>query len=163
MIKVGIGQDSHRFSKDKKKSLILGGVEFSDEIGLEGNSDGDVVIHALCNALGSAIGKGSLSVYADKMFENRITDSAEYLKVALSQVEEVGYEINNISISIEAQKPKIEASKFKIKTRLADLTKINEDCVGITATTGENLTAFGRGEGVQVFVIVSLRKSILRK
>jgi 2-C-methyl-D-erythritol 2,4-cyclodiphosphate synthase len=94
------------------------------------------------------------------MCKQGIIDSAEYLKVALSQVAEAGYEINNISVSIEAQKPKIEASKFKIKTRLADLTKIDEDCVGITATTGENLTAFGRGEGIQVFVIVSLIKSI---
>jgi 2-C-methyl-D-erythritol 2,4-cyclodiphosphate synthase len=158
MIKVGIGQDSHRFSGDKDKPLILGGVEFLGELGMEGNSDGDVVVHALCNALGSAIGEGSLSTYSDEMCKKGITDSVEYLKVALNQVNKIGYEINNISISIEAQKPKIESKSFKIKTKLSELIGIKKDCIGITATTGESLTDFGRGEGIQVFVIVSLIK-----
>ncbi len=160
MIKVGIGQDSHRFSEDKNKSLVLGGVDFPGEVGMEGNSDGDVVIHALCNALRSAIGKGSLSVYSDKMCKKGIIDSVKYLEVALSQIDKVDYKINNISISIEAQKPKIESNKFKIKTRLAEIININENCVGITATTGEGLTAFGQGKGIQAFAIVSLIKSI---
>jgi 2-C-methyl-D-erythritol 2,4-cyclodiphosphate synthase len=133
-------------------------VKFSGEVGLKANSDGDVVIHALCNALGSAIGKGSLSVYADEMFKNGITDSKEYLKVILSQVKEAGYEVNNISISIEAQKPKIESNSDKMKTKLAKLVGIKKDSIGITATTGEGLTTFGRGEGIQVFVVVSLIK-----
>lgn len=158
MIKVGIGQDSHRFSKDENKPLFLGGVKFLNEIGLEGNSDGDVVIHALCNALGSAIGEGSLSTYSDKMCKNSVTDSTEYLKVVLMNVKNRGYKVNNVSISVEAQKPKIESSGDKMKTKLAKLIGIKKDSVGITATTGEGLTAFGRGEGIQVFAIVSLIK-----
>lgn len=158
MIKVGIGQDSHRFSEDENKPLILGGVNFFNEIGLEANSDGDVVIHALCNALGSAIGEGSLSTYSDKMCKNSVIDSTEYLKVVLMNVKNRGYKVNNVSISVEAQKPKIESSGDKMKTKLAKLIGIKKDSVGITATTGEGLTAFGRGEGIQVFAIVSLIK-----
>lgn len=157
-MKVGIGQDSHRFSEDKNRPLILGGVKFSSEFGLKTNSDGDVIIHALCNALGSAIGKGSLSTYADTMRKNGIVDSAEYLKIALRQIAEAGYGLNNISISIEAQKPKIESNSFKIKEKLSKLTGIEENCIGITATSGEDLTAFGKGKGIQVFTIVTLIK-----
>lgn len=158
MFKVGIGQDSHRFSKDKNKPLILGGIEFANEAGFEGNSDGDVVLHALCNALGSAIGEGSLSTYSDKMCENGIADSTEYLKIPLSHINQKGYTINNVSISIEAQKPKIEPNSRKIKEKLAELLGISLGSVGITATTGEGLTAFGQGEGIQAIVIVSLVK-----
>ncbi len=158
MFKVGIGQDSHRFSEDKNKSLILGGVEFLGEIGLEANSDGDVIIHALCNALEQAIGGNSFSSYADEMCKDNIVDSKEYLKEALNNIRKKGYEINNIGINIEAQRPKIDPMASSIKKKLAKIMIIQENSIGITATTGENLTAFGRGEGVQVLAIVSLKK-----
>ncbi len=158
MLRVGIGQDSHRFLIDKKKPLILGGVEFEKEQGFESNSDGDVIIHALCNALEQAIGGQSFSGYADEMCERGIVDSVEYLEVALENIFEKGYEVNNIGISIEAKKPKIDPMVNRIKQKLAEIMKISEDLIGITATSGEELTAFGRGEGIQVLVIVSLIK-----
>jgi 2-C-methyl-D-erythritol 2,4-cyclodiphosphate synthase len=158
MFKVGIGQDSHRFSEDKNKSLILGGIEFSGEIGCEGNSDGDVIVHALCNALESAIGGFSFSTYADEICKKGVSDSVEYLKKALEHVSRKGYQINNIGISLEAKNPKIDPKADQIKKRLAKVLKISGESIGITATSGEELTAFGRGEGIQVFVIVSLIK-----
>ncbi len=158
MFKVGIGQDSHRFSEADKQPLILGGVEFSSEIGFKSNSDGDVIIHALCNALESAIGGLSFSAYADEMCEKGISDSVEYLKKALEHISEKGYKVNNIGISVEAKNPKIDPMANQIKERLARVLNISVEFVGITATSGEDLTAFGQGEGVHVLAIVSLTK-----
>lgn len=159
MFRVGFGQDSHEFVKDgDKKPLKLGGVLISNERGLKGNSDGDVVLHALFNALSQAIGERSIGIYADPKFERGITDSKEYLKTILSMVKEKGYIINNVGIMIEAKKPKIEEHVCKMKKSLSKLLKLEESQIGITATSGENLTAFGRGEGIQTFVIVSLVK-----
>lgn len=158
MFRVGFGQDSHRFSSDPKKMLVLGGVEVSGEKGFEGNSDGDVIIHALCNALEQAIGGESLSNYSDKMCKSGTVDSREYLKVAMRHIKEKEYQINNVGISVEAARPMISKISEKIREALKDILEIEKDQIGINATSGEGLTAFGRGEGVQAFAIVSLLK-----
>lgn len=157
MIRVGLGQDSHAFEPDgSDKPLILGGVVFTGAPGLKANSDGDVVLHAVFNALSSAIGKRSLGIYADPICERGVTDSSVYLGVALDMVREAGYTVNNVSISIEARRPRIEPRAEEMQKRVAALLKMDTDRVGVTATSGEGLTAFGRGEGIQVFVIASL-------
>jgi len=152
-----MGQDSHRFSEVDKK-LILGGFEVDLKNGLEGNSDGDVVIHALCNALEQAIGGDSFSVYADELCGRGVVDSREYLKVALENISKKGYQINNIGITIEAKTPKILPIADEIKGSLTKILKIKKSDIGINATTGEEMTAFGKGQGMQVFAIVSLIK-----
>lgn len=157
MYRVGMGQDSHKFSSDEDKKLILGGVEFLG-IGLEANSDGDVMIHALCNALEQAVGNGSLSRYSDPMCEKGIDDSLEYLKVAMEHVKEKGYRVNNAGVSVEGKKPKIEPVIEKMKEKLCPVLEIEEGALGINATSGEDMTPFGKGEGVQAFAIVSLIK-----
>jgi 2-C-methyl-D-erythritol 2,4-cyclodiphosphate synthase len=159
IFRVGLGQDSHRFSTDPSRKLILGGVEVSNEQGLEGNSDADVVTHALCRALEQAIGGESFSVYADEMQKSGINDSMEYLKKAVDHVWKEGYEINNVGISIEAKKPNISSIAQKMKIILANVMKIETSDVGVSATSGESLTAFGSGEGIQVFSIVSVIKN----
>ena len=132
MFRIGFGQDSHCFSNNLEKKLILGGVEFpSGNKPLEGNSDADVVIHALCNALEQAIGKDSLSVYSDKMCKNGITDSREYLKVAAGHILKNGYFINNIGITIEAKFPKILSMSGKIRESLASCLKIRKEQIGL--------------------------------
>ena len=155
MNKIGLRQDSHRFAGNKP--LILGGVKITHSQGFSANSDGDVVLHALCNALVSAVGKGSISTYADKMSkEEGIVDSKEYVKVAWGFAREAGYQVSNVSIAIEAKEPKLEKYFSKMKEVIAELLEIDTEQVGITATTGEELTPFGKGEGVQVFAIVLL-------
>lgn len=160
--RVGIGIDSHRFT-DKPKQLILGGVIIQDEKGLEANSDGDVILHSLFNALSQAVGGKSLGFYADPLCKKGIKDSKAYLKIALERVTEKGFKINNIGIMIECKKPRLEGYEELIKERIAALCGIESSKVGLTATSGEELTAFGKGEGIQVFSIVSLRKeNVLR-
>ncbi len=158
MFRVGIGQDSHPFGEDENKRCVLGGVQVDDVIGFKGNSDGDVIIHALCAAIEQALGRKNFSTYADEMYERGVTDSREYLKVAVSHMKEDGFEINNVGISVECKTPKILPIEDKIKQNLAPILETDIGSIGINATTGEEMTAFGRGEGVQAFVIVSLNK-----
>jgi len=154
--RIGVGQDSHKFSASDKK-LILGGCTIADEKGFEANSDGDVILHALFNALSSAIGERSLGFYSDSMCKNGITDSKEYLKVILNKLNEKNFRINNISVSIEASKPKLEAHTDKIKESLSKILKIEKEKIGITYTSGEDLTSFGQGDGMQCFVVVTIQ------
>ncbi len=159
MIRVGIGQDSHPLSFIEKE-LILGGIKIDSDLGINGNSDGDAVLHALCNALGSSIGEGSLSVYSDKMcLEQGITDSREYVKYIFNKVKEKNFKVQNISIAMEAKRPKLEKHFPKMKEIIAGLLEIDSDDVGITVTSGEELTSFGRGEGIQVFTNVCIVKN----
>ncbi len=156
--RVGIGQDSHKLVKNLGKKLVIGGVELENEKSFEGNSDGDIIIHALCNALEQAVGGNSLAVYTDPMCDNGITDSKKYLEVAMEHIKEKGYRVNNVGISVEAKCPIILPIADKIRETLAPILEIDANDIGINATSGEEMTPFGKGEGAQAFAIVSLIK-----
>ena len=158
MFRVGFGQDSHPFSRDPERRLVLGGIVVANESGLDGNSDADVVLHALCRALEQAIGLDSFSQYADEMSQRGIQDSRAYVEVARSHVEAAGYRVNNVGLSIEARRPRIDLLRDAIKTSVANLLGIGADAVGVNATSGEQMTPFGKGEGIQAFAIVSLEQ-----
>lgn len=153
--RIGFGQDSHQFSS-KSKKLILGGCAIPNENGLEANSDGDLILHALFNAISSAIGDKSLGYYADPMFKKGITDSIKYLKIILEKIKEKNFEINNVSISIEALRPRLEEYTEKIKNSLSKILNIKKNKIGISYTSGEGLTSFGHGKGMQCFCVVSI-------
>lgn len=164
----GIGQDSHRFlqpcEKNLKKAdawpkqLILGGVLFEDETPLVANSDGDVVLHALTNAISGVSGVNILGVIADNMCKQGIKNSDAYLEKSLSFAKEKGWELTHISISIEALKPKMAAKIGPMKMRIGELTGLDPERIGITATSGEKLSRFGEGEGIMVFCSVTMRR-----
>lgn len=154
--RIGFGQDSHKFSLNKNKKLALGGYIIQKEAGLEANSDGDIVLHALFNAISSSIGEKSLGYYADEMHKKGIVDSKEYLKIILNKLNQKNLKINNVSISIEAKKPKIERYTENIKNSLSKILNLRKERIGITYTSGEDLTAFGQGKGMQCFAVVSL-------
>lgn len=156
-IKTGLGQDSHAFESETSKALILGGVRIDHPHGLQGNSDADVILHSLTNAISSITGNNILGTKADKLCQKGITDSAEYLKLALNDLQD--WEINHVAISIECLVPKISPNIDAIKHNLASLLNTSVDNIGITATTGEGLTAFGRGEGIQVLTLITVAKS----
>jgi 2-C-methyl-D-erythritol 2,4-cyclodiphosphate synthase len=153
-VKTGLGQDSHRFVQDATRTLILGGVIFENAPPLQGNSDADVVLHALTNAISGVTGVNILGAVSDKLcLEQGVTDSREYVLEALKYLK--NWKICHVSFSIEAKLPKMSPQIAAMKTRIADLLNLTMDDVGITATTGEGLTDFGRGEGIQVFCIVT--------
>lgn len=151
---VGIGEDSHRFSEGGE--LILGGLTIPDYPKLDGNSDADVIYHAIFNAISSTLGQGSISTVADEMCQQGIKDSAEYLKVLLQDLRNRKLSINNISISLEGARPKIEPIADQMKTNISELLSVPKERIGVTATSGEKLTSFGKGEGVQCRCIVTL-------
>lgn len=154
MFRIGFGQDSHQFSTEAKP-LVLGGVTFAGERGLLAHSDGDVVLHALFNALSGSVGGESIGYYfSDKDPANKGRDSREFIALALNLVKEKGFELSNVDINIEAKQPKITPQAAKMKETIAEMLDVEPGQVAIKATTGEGLTAFGRGEGIQVFVAV---------
>jgi 2-C-methyl-D-erythritol 4-phosphate cytidylyltransferase/2-C-methyl-D-erythritol 2,4-cyclodiphosphate synthase len=158
---VGLGQDSHQFS-DSKKGLYLGGIVLKDQPKLEAESDGDVILHALYNAISQALGDGSLGLFATQ--ECRIKgskSSSSYLRPLFTKLKRRKYELNNIGIMIECARPKIDPLSTQIKKSLSRITGLPARRIGITATTGEKLTSFGKGKGIQCFAIVSLKKSSL--
>ncbi len=158
MFLVGLGQDSHQFSDNFGKKLVLGGIKVPGQKGLKGDSDGDVVIHAICRAIEQALGNPDFHTYARKMCQQGTTNSAEYLKKALSHIKEKKLTINNLGISFECKYPKILPLEKKMRNNLADFLKINKERIGINSSSGDSLTSFGKGEGIQVFAIVSLIK-----
>ncbi|MBU1701480.1 MAG: 2-C-methyl-D-erythritol 2,4-cyclodiphosphate synthase [Candidatus Eisenbacteria bacterium] len=156
-LRVGIGTDSHRFSRDPSRKLMLGGVEIPSTPGMVANSDGDVILHALCNALATITGFTVLGPYADRLcLEKGVTDSSLYLVEALNRLE--GYLITSVSIAVECKRPKLIEFIPKIRGRIAALLGIDAERVGLTATTGEELTAFGEGRGIHATVIVAAVK-----
>jgi 2-C-methyl-D-erythritol 2,4-cyclodiphosphate synthase len=164
MFRIGIGQDSHKIKDSNPKAknnkpLILGGVLIDKSIRVEADSDGDIIIHSLCNALNTAVGYGSLDLYAGPLCRRGITDSKEYLKVARQKVREKYLIINNISIMIEAGRPRLEKHRQRITKSLANLLQIKEENIGIAFTSGDKLTNFAKGYGIQVWSTVTLREN----
>lgn len=155
----GIGQDSHRFCKEpSQKPCTLAGLKFFDAPAFEANSDGDVVLHAICNAISSVTGAPILGTRADKLcFENGVMDSARYLLLGLEDLKEKRLEIVHIALSLEGKRPKLLPKYDAIREHLADLLAIKISQVGIMATTGEELTDFGKGLGMQCFCIATFK------
>lgn len=153
-MKVAIGQDSHKIdAQNKEKKLMLGGVEFEEEYSLLGNSDADVILHAITNAISGISCKNVLGKIADEMCQKGITDSEEYVKEALKYLTE---KIVHISITIECLKPKISPKIEEMRKNIGRILNLAQNQVGITATTGEGLTECGKGKGISVFVILTV-------
>ena len=155
-MKVGIGQDSHRFDiDDKVKKLILGGVVFEGHPPLLGNSDADVILHSIINAVSGVTCVNILGPVSDDLcLKKGITDSRVYLEEALKYLKDS--KIVHVSISIECLTPKITPRITDLRKSLSGLLSIPENCIGITATTGEGLTQFGQGLGIQVFSCITV-------
>jgi 2-C-methyl-D-erythritol 2,4-cyclodiphosphate synthase len=154
-VKTGIGQDSHRFlPSDSSKPCVIAGLIFENTPGFMANSDGDVVFHAICNAISSLTGILILGTIADDLcLKNGITDSEVYLKEAIKTLGLL--KITHVAISIEAKKPKFKDRLLEMRTNIARIMELDVSKIGITATSGEGLTDFGCGDGLQCFAIVT--------
>ncbi|MEZ5315087.1 MAG: 2-C-methyl-D-erythritol 2,4-cyclodiphosphate synthase [Chlamydiales bacterium] len=155
--KIGIGQDSHRFlPEDSTKPCILGGLFFEEVPGFRANSDGDVIFHAICNAISSITGEIILGKLANELLEKEgITDSSVYLQEALKSLNQQQMDITHIAITIEGSRPKILDHIPKLRANIANQLNLQSSRVGITATTGEGLTDFGCGAGLQCLCVVT--------
>ena len=155
--RVGTGYDVHKLVSDRK--LILCGVEVPYELGLLGHSDADVALHALSDALLGAAALGDIGKHfpdTDERFKG--ADSAKLLEHAVFLVQEKGWQVNNVDVTIIAQRPKLASYIPTMRTRVAQVLKIDEDCVNVKATTTEKLGFTGRGEGIAAEAVASLVK-----
>lgn len=156
IVRTGLGQDSHAFEKTPSgKPLKLAGIVFEGPA-LEGNSDADVVLHALCNALTGVHGVVVLGKATDELSKAGKNDSAEYVKLALSHLGSL--KLSHVSVSLECLRPKIVPKIDEMRKNLAKILGLDYRDVAITAHTGEGLTAFGRGEGILASVIVTAQE-----
>jgi 2-C-methyl-D-erythritol 2,4-cyclodiphosphate synthase len=153
--RTGIGQKSYRFlPHESTQSCIIAGLVFEDAPGFNANSDGDVVFHALCNAISSLTGQPSVGSIANDLFlKDGITDSEIYL---LESMKTLGKQkISHVAIAIEGKKPSFLEKKFSMRANIARVMGLNIDEVGLTVTSGEGLTDFGCGNGVQTIAIIT--------
>ena len=154
--RTGIGQDSHRFLSEGTKPCVIAGLIFDDVPGFKANSDGDVVFHAICNAISSVSGVIILGDIADKLLEKRgITDSHFYLDEACKSLKG---SIEHVAISLEGARPYFLERNIEMRQSIAKALGIELESVGLTATSGERLTDFGRGDGVQCLAIITVKE-----
>lgn len=153
--RTGIGQDSHRFlPTDSSKLCVIAGLIFHDAPGFNANSDGDVVYHAICNAITSLTHVLILGGIADELcLKDGITDSEIFLLEAMKTLGK--QRITHVAVTIEAKKPKFKNRLLEMRQNIARVMGLDVSQVGITATSGEGLTDFGCGDGVQAFAIVT--------
>jgi 2-C-methyl-D-erythritol 2,4-cyclodiphosphate synthase len=154
-VKTGIGLDSHRFVEgESDRPFVLGGLVFDDVPALAGNSDADVILHAVTDAISGVTGRTVIGAVADKMCRDGITDSREYLKVALADLG--SWEISHLSVALECLRPKIDPKVPALRASLADLLGIELADVCVTATTGEGLNDCGRGLGIHASAVLTV-------
>ena len=152
---VGTGFDVHQFCEDKK--MYLGGVFIESKFGFLAHSDGDVALHALIDALLGAIGAGDIGeLFPDNDNKYKDLDSKVMLKEVVTFIKEVGFEINNVDLTIMAETPRLSSYKDEMRRVIASILKIEPVKVNIKATTTEKLGFIGRREGVAVEATCSL-------
>ena len=157
MIRVGQGYDVHRFNEGDH--IILGGVIIDYEQGLDAHSDGDVVLHALCDALLGAAALGDIGKHfpdTDPKFKG--ADSRVLLRHVYRIVQDKGYQLVNADMTIIAQAPKMAPHIAAMCRNIADDLNVAIDCINVKATTTEKLGFEGRKEGIAVQAIVLIEK-----
>lgn len=152
----GIGFDVHQY--EENKAMYLGGVKIEDNYGLKAHSDGDVLIHALIDALLGAAGAGDIGEwFPDTDIKYKDVNSVKLLETVVLFLTRVGFEIVHCDITIIAQKPKISPFKQAISKRLAHILNISPVHIGIKATTTENMGFVGREEGIAAQAVATLK------
>lgn len=157
MTRFGIGYDVHRLAENRK--LILGNVEIPHELGLEGHSDADVLIHAIIDAMLGAAALGDIGGHfpdTDEKFKN--ADSGELLKKIHELLKSKNFSVGNIDSVIVAQKPKLAPHILKIRQRLAEILEIDLDLISVKAKTEEGLGFTGNELGISAYAVVGLEK-----
>ncbi len=152
-MRIGIGYDVHRLVQGRP--LILGGIHIPYEKGLLGHSDGDVLLHAISDAILGAIGEGDIGVlYPDKDESIRGIDSAKILSHVCELALRKGYKIVNIDTVVVTEEPKIAPHRETMKAKIAGILKIDTSLVSIKGKTTEGLGFAGRREGIEVQAVV---------
>ncbi len=154
-MRIGQGYDAHRF--EKGKPLVLGGVPIAHDEGLKAHSDGDVLIHALCDALLGAAGLGDIGRHfpdSDPAFAG--VDSRELLRAVIGLLHGRGWRVGNVDLTAVAQRPRLASYIDAMRHVLAVDLQINPQEVNVKATTTEGMGFTGRGEGIAAYAVALL-------
>jgi len=155
-MRVGQGFDAHAFQAGGR--LVLGGVHVPYDRGLEAHSDGDVVLHALCDALLGAAGLGDIGDhFPDTELRFKDISSVELLIRTFQRIREEGFLVNNVDATILAEAPRLDRHRHAMQSNIADVLEVDPSVVNIKATTMEGLGAVGKGEAIAAMCVVTLR------
>ncbi len=156
MYRIGHGFDIHRFCDNRP--LMLGGVDIPYDKGLEGHSDADVLLHALCNGILGASGKGDIGDHfptTDPVFKN--IQSSVLVRKTIDMITS-DFRIVNVDFSIIAEEPKLGSYKTIIKANVADLLGVTSNIINIKAGTNEKMDSIGNCKAIAVYCSVLLKK-----
>jgi 2-C-methyl-D-erythritol 2,4-cyclodiphosphate synthase len=156
--RIGHGYDIHRLVAGRP--LVLGGVRFDTDYGLDGHSDADCLTHAICDALLGAAGLPDIGHFfpnTDPVYKN--VDSQLLLRRVVTEITKLGYNISNIDASVIAEKPKLAPRLAEMKAVLAQSTGLLADEIGLKATTNEGVGDLGRGLAIAAHAVTLLRRS----
>ena len=159
--RTGIGTDIHRLVAGRK--LMLGGIYVPHSLGLVGHSDGDVVLHAVIDAMLGAAGMGDIGTYfpdTNPDFED--ADSKEFLQIIKDKVAEKRWQVVNVDVVIHAEQPKLGQLKGQMKRCIAGLLGIDFAVVNVKAKTSEGLGEIGEGRAIAATAAVLLRRQVKR-
>ncbi|MGC8719527.1 MAG: 2-C-methyl-D-erythritol 2,4-cyclodiphosphate synthase [Thermodesulforhabdaceae bacterium] len=156
-VRVGMGYDVHPFVKDRP--LILGGIKIPSQFGLAGHSDADVLLHAICDSLLGAAGLGDIGRhFPDSDPKYKGISSMVLLQKVLEMINQAGYEVGNIDVTVVAQKPRIAPYRDQMIRTIAQSTGLKPAQISIKATTTEGLGFTGREEGIAVYAVSLIYK-----
>lgn len=157
-VRIGQGFDVHQLVEGRR--LVLGGVEVASDLGLEGHSDGDALLHAVADAVLGALGEGDLGRHfpsSDPALEG--IDSMELLVRVMDMAERAGYQLANCDATVIAQAPRLAPYQAAMRARVADGLRAGEERVNVKVTSTDHLGALGRGEGIAALAVVLLEKA----
>ncbi|MBN2522819.1 MAG: 2-C-methyl-D-erythritol 2,4-cyclodiphosphate synthase [Bacteroidales bacterium] len=155
--RIGFGYDVHQLKPGRK--LIIGGILIPFEKGPVAHSDGDVLIHSICDALLGALSLGDIGLhFPDNSDEFRDIDSKILLGRVMQMIDEKGFKVVNMDSTVLLQKPKLKNYISEMKIVLSSILSISTDVVSIKATTTEHIGFIGRGEGIAAQAVVLLSK-----
>jgi 2-C-methyl-D-erythritol 2,4-cyclodiphosphate synthase len=155
MMRIGHGYDVHAFGDGDH--VVLGGVRIDFDRGLVAHSDGDVMIHALCDALLGAAGLGDIGKHFPDTDERLSgADSRDLLRAVVSQLDAAGWSVGNVDLTVIAQTPRLSEHVSAMQMNLAHDLGVAQDCVNVKATTTERLGFVGREEGIASHAVALL-------
>ena len=158
ILRIGQGVDVHRLAPNIP--LFVGGIEIPSDLGAVGHSDADVLIHAICDALLGAANLRDIGFhFSDQDPKFKGIDSKILLKEVVELIHTKGYFINNIDSTVILEKPKLNPHIPTMQNVLADILKIEVDCISIKATTHEKMDSFGQREGIKAYAVCLLLKN----
>jgi len=158
MIRIGQGYDAHRFQDGGQ--LVLGGVNIDYPRSLLAHSDGDVALHALCDALLGAIGKGDIGRhFPDNDQQYRGVDSRILFREVHALVVREGFRVGNVDLTIVAQKPRLAPYMEAMRATIAADLQVNAEQINVKATTTEGMGFEGRGEGISALAVALVEKT----